>query len=76
MTAPLMTVCRYECEEKSKIERGLASEARQSEQPNFGLSCTRIDILSLTRFFFKDSNLNKFNLDRLSKRMATPNLVK
>ena len=73
----LTTICRYECAAKSKSERGLVSETRQSERPNLGLCCTRIDILSLTRcFFFLDSDLNKSDLDRLSKRMATPNLVK
>ena len=37
---------------RSEVQRGLVKEARQSELPNFGLCCTRTDILSLTVFFF------------------------
>ena len=54
----LTIICRYERAAKSKNERGLVSEARQSERmfvafPSLSLRCTRFDILSLTRIFFR-----------------------
>ena len=49
----LTVICRYERAAKSKSERGLVSEAKSFVLfPNLGLRCTRIDISSLTRFFY------------------------
>ena len=55
-----LTICEYE-RSKSKSERGLESEARQSKRtfPNLGIRYALIDILSLTRIFFSDGDLNK-----------------
>ena len=54
----LTIICRYERAAKSKSERGLVSEARQSERtfvpfPSLGLRFTGIDVLSLNSIFFR-----------------------